>query len=147
VRFCAYFTFSVCIANYKYNPGKSITIVSHILFYLIARGERVILQEQSGGRIGLLFDNDKNAIHQVSKKNSWRYMDGRPCWLLVSADENKSPISEFNFCERAIVVSSPNMVKNKDLKEWVKQSQAKTFVSPPPSCLEVVFVLYVKLFE
>ena len=138
------FTFSICIANY--NPGKSVTIVSHILFYLIARGERVILQDQSEGRIGILFDNDKNAICEVSKHNSRRYRDGRPCWLLVSADEDLSPISEFLFCHRVIVVSSPNMVKKKDLKEWMKQSLATTFISPPPSCLEVVYLLYVKLF-
>jgi hypothetical protein len=133
------FTFSVCIANYS--PGKSVAIVSHILFYLIARGDRVILQEPSGARIGILFDNDKGGIQEISQNEGLRYVDDRPCWLLVSADADLSPIPELQFCKKIIVVSSPNMVKKKSLKDWMKQSRAKTFISPPPSCLEVVFLL------
>ena len=48
---------SVRIANY--NPGKSVALVGYLLFYLITRGERTILQSPNKkGRLGFVFDDD-----------------------------------------------------------------------------------------
>ena len=86
---------SVCIANY--NPGKSVALVRYLLFYLIARGERIILQsEKSNGRLGFVFDDD--GVREVFAHNSHIYDDGRPCCLLVSADgEIVSPSDDLDF--------------------------------------------------
>ena len=74
---------SVCIANY--NPGKSVALVAYLLFYLIARDERTILQSQNKkGRLGFVFDDD--GVREVCEHNSGIYQDGKPCILLVSAD-------------------------------------------------------------
>jgi hypothetical protein len=76
------------------------------------------------------------------------YNDGRPCYLLVSADGTKTyPSPLLNFCDRIIVVTSPNMDSKPDLKNWKKQASAEEFVATPPSCLEVVYLLYVEPFK
>jgi hypothetical protein len=135
----------VYIANY--NPGKSVALVGHLLFYLVARGERTILQsEDQGGRLGFVFDDD--GVHEVSAHNSHIYDNGGPCCLLVSADgKTVSPSLALHFCDRTIVVTSPNIKSKPELKEWMKQAKAKQFIAPPPSCLEVVYLLYVELFK
>ena len=136
---------SVCIANY--NPGKSVALVGYLLFNLVARGERTILQsEHKDGHLGLLFDHD--GVHEVFAGNSYSYADGKPCCLLVNADGKiVSPLDEFDFCDRTIVVTSPNMKSKPALENWRKQFKAERFIAPPPSCHEVVYLLYVKLFK
>jgi hypothetical protein len=132
----------------NYNPGKSVALVGYLLFYLIANGERTLLQsERKNGRLGFVFDND--GVHEVFPHNSDSYCDGKPCCLLVSADGNKvHPLAEFGWCDRTIVVSSPNMESKPDLKTWMSQTEeTEKFIAPPPSCLEVVYVLYIKLFK
>jgi len=137
--------FSVCIANYS--PGKSVALVGYLLFYLIARGERTILQSQNrNGRLGFVFDD--GGVREVFPHNSHIYKDGRPCCLLVSADSTEvSPFMDLDFCDRTIVVTSPNIKSKSNLKHWMKQAEAEEFIAPPPSCLEVVYLLYVKLFK
>jgi hypothetical protein len=136
---------SVCIANI--NPGKSVTLVGYLLFYLIAMGARVILQaEDDPSTIGYIFDAD--GVRGISIHNAWNYADGKPCLLLVSADGPRTfPLPAFNFCNATIVVTSPNMKTKSDLRAWRKQVVAEQFVAPPPSCLEVVYLLYVKFFK
>jgi len=130
---------SVCTANY--NPGKSVALVGYLLFNLIALGERTILQsEHKDGRLGLLFDHD--GVHEVFAGNSYRYADGKPCCLLVNADGKRVyPLNELQFCNRTIAVTSPNLKSKKDLENWMKQFKARQFIAPPPSCLEVVYLL------
>jgi hypothetical protein len=136
----------VCIANY--NPGKSVALVGYLLFYLIANGERTLLQsEHKNGRLGFIFDDD--GVHEVFAHNSDSYNNGKPCCLLVSVDDKMvHPLAELGWCDRTIVVSSPNMKSKPDLKTWMSQTEeAEKFITPPPSCLEVVYVLYVELFK
>lgn len=94
--------------------------------------------QHNKGRLGFAFDNDN--VREVPIYNSEKYNDGYPWWLLVNADNQKSPSMALDFCEKAIVV-------NLDLREWKKQFRAKKFISPPPSCLEVVYLLYAKIFN
>ena len=136
---------SDCIANY--NPGKSVALVGYLLFYLNALGVRVILQSgTSGGRLGFAFDDD--GVREVFGDDASRYCDGKPCYLFVSADFTQIyPRPDFGFCSSTIVVTSPDMESKPDLKNWKKQAQAGQFIVPPPSCLEVVYLLYVELFR
>jgi len=136
----------VCIANY--NPGKSVALVGYLLFYLIANSERTLLQSDLGdGSLGFVFDND--GVHEVFQHNHKSYRDGKPCCLLVSADGKMvHPLPQLGWCDRTIVVSSPNMKSKPDLKTWMDQNEeTERFIAPPPSCLEVVYVLYVELFK
>ena len=136
----------VCIAIYYL--GKSVALVGYLLFYLIANGERALLQsEHKNGRLGFIFDDD--GVHEVFAHNSDSYDNGKPCCLLVSADGKMvHPLAEFGWCDRTIVVSSPNLKSKPDLKTWMSQTaEAETFIAPPPSCLEIVYVLYVELFQ
>jgi len=130
---------SVCTANY--NPGKSVALVGYLLFYLIAQSERTILQlKLQGGSLGLLFDHD--GVHEVFENDYRRYADGKPCCLLVSADgKHVHPVDELQFCDKTIAVTSPNLKSKTRLENWRKQSQAEQFIAPPPSCLEVVYLL------
>jgi hypothetical protein len=131
----------------NYNPGKSVALVGYLLFYLIANGERTLLQsEHKNGRLGFIFDND--GVHEVFPHTYDSYRDGKPCCLLVSADGMMvHPLTELGWCDRTIVVSLPNMKSKPDLKTWMSQTKAEKFIAPPPSCLEVVYVLYVELFK
>jgi hypothetical protein len=96
--------------------------------------------------VGFVFDDD--GVRGVSGFDAENYADGKPCCLLVSADgPNISPLPALAFCTATIVVTSPNMKSKIDLNAWRKQEKAKQFVAPPPSCLEVVYVLYVKFFK
>jgi len=108
---------------------------------------RVILQsERLDGRLGFVFDD--NGVREVFIHDAQIYNDGKPCYLLVSADGTQIyPSPELSFCNSIIVVTSPNMKSNADLKNWTKQTRAKQFVAPPPLCLEVVYLLYVELFK
>jgi len=74
-----------------------LALVGYLLFYLIARGERIILQsEKSNGRLGFVFDDD--GVREVFAHNSHIYDDGRPCCLLVSADGKiVSPSDDLDF--------------------------------------------------
>jgi hypothetical protein len=136
---------SDCIANY--NPGKSVALVGYLLFCLNALGVRVILQsDMSSPYLGFAFDDA--GVREVSIDDTSRYNDGKPCYLLVSADGTQIyPRGNFGFCSKTIVVTSPNMESKSDLKNWAKQGQAEQFIVPPPSCLEVVYLLYVELFS
>jgi hypothetical protein len=104
---------------------------------------RVILQTETSG---IIFDDD--GVRGISARDidTYRYIDGKPCCLLVSADGPKtSPLEAFDFCNATIVVTSPNL--NSHLESWEKQVRAKRFVATPPSCLEMVYLLYVKFFK
>jgi len=60
----------------------------------------------------------------------------------VSANgKNVYPLEEFEFCDRTIVVTSPNLKVKEDLEDWQKQTIAQQFIAPPASCLEVVYML------
>src|SRR5207249_3196471 len=81
--FLAFMSSSVCIANH--NLGKSVALVGYVLFHLIAQGQRVILQsDTANGGLGYAFDDD--GVHEVFKQDALTYKDGKPCYLLVSAD-------------------------------------------------------------
>ena len=136
---------SVCIANY--NPGKSVALVGYLLFNLVARGERTILQsEHKDGRLGFVFDDD--GVREVFPHNSNIYKYGKPCVLLVNADGKEiSPAVNLAFCDRTIVVTSPNMKPKSRLTTWTKQIDAERFIAPPPSCLETVYLMYVEFFK
>jgi len=143
---------SVCIANY--NPGKSVALVGYLLFYLIALGERVILQDKrDSGRLGFFFD--EKGVREITTANfdmfdefDDDFTDDRPCWLLVNADgKEASPLLAFNFCNREVVVSSPNIETKPGLKSWSNQELPQKFISPPPPCHEVVWHVYVKVFK
>jgi hypothetical protein len=134
---------SVCIANC--NLGKTFTLVGYLLFCLNALGIRVILQTSASStkRLGFIFDS--NGIHAVSTQNAEIYDDGKPCYLLVSADGTlEYPSPELDFCSNIIVVTSPNLPAKPELRNWRKQFKAEQFIVPPTSCLEVVYLLYVK---
>ena len=122
--------------------------LSDTFFYLNALGVRVILQTPTPSlqRLGFIFDN--NGVREVSLHDAEIYNDGKPCYLLVNTDGKvESPSPALDFCSNVIVVTSPNLRSKLDLKEWKKQVGAVQFIAPPPSCLEVVYLLYVKLFK
>lgn len=59
--------------------------MGYLLYYLNAMGIRVILQtEGDPSTAGLVFDT--SGVREVSTHDAWIYMDGKPCYLLVSAD-------------------------------------------------------------
>jgi hypothetical protein len=95
--------------------------------------------------IGLVFDAD--GVRGINAHDTWDYVaDRKPCLLLVSADGTKiSPLPDLGFCTATIVVTSPNMKTKSDLNTWEKQTEAERFVATSPSCLEVVYLLYVKI--
>ena len=106
-------------------------------------GVRVILQTGTRGRLGIIFDDD--GVRGISERDIDKLAKGKPCCLLVSADgPQTSPSPEFDFCAAAIVVTSPNLKSKPCLKSWRKQANAYQFVAPPPSCPEVVYLLYVE---
>jgi hypothetical protein len=130
----------VCLANY--NLGKSFALVGYLLFYLNARGERVILQTPTNPlqRLGYIFDN--SGVRELSVYDAEIYDDGKPCYLLVNADGKlESPSTSLGFCSNVIVVTSPNLPSKPDLKSWKKQVIAKHFIAAQPPCLEVVYLL------
>jgi hypothetical protein len=110
-------------------------------------GVRVILEVKSRRRLGFVFDDD--GVREISRLDDTRtYMDGKPCCLLVSADgTNVYPSQDFGFCNVIIAVTSPNLQSKGDLKNWAKQTSAEQFITPQPSCAEVVYLLYVKFFQ
>jgi hypothetical protein len=118
-----------------------------LLFYLNALGVRVVLQmENPSGRLGFIFDD--NGVHEVTVHNAEVYNDGKPCYLLVSADGAETyPSPLLDFCSTTIVVTSPNLEFKHGLRNWKKQVMAKQFVAPPPSCPEVVYLLYVEFLN
>ena len=83
--------------------------------------------------LGVIFDDD--GVRGVSKDKAFIYKDGKPCFLLVSAD-GKTEYPLLTFCE-TIAVTSPNLPSKSNLKEWSKQNKADTFIAPPPSCLKL----------
>ena len=109
-------------------------------------GARVILQTQSlPGIMGFAFD--ANGVHEIQAIDAWRYADGKPCYLLVSADGPLTyPLPAFGSCTATIVVTSPNLKSKPHLNTWRKQDDVDQFVAPPPSCAEVVYLLYVECF-
>jgi hypothetical protein len=110
-------------------------------------GVRVILQAEEGGeRLGIIFDDD--GVRGISVRDIDDLAQGKPCCLLVSADgPQTSPSPQLGFCAAAIVVTSPNLESKPNLKAWFKQAEADRFVATSPSCLEVVYLLYVKFFK
>ena len=65
----------------------------------------------------------------------------------MSADGPRtSPLAVLDVCTATIVVTSPDLTKE-SLKSWRKQAKAYQFVAPPPSCLEIVYLLYAKSFN
>jgi hypothetical protein len=130
------------------NTGKSVTLVGYLLFHLIAIGERTILQTEAPSKNSLGFIFDDHGVREISANEAQVYDDGKPCYLLVSADGTKEyPSKHFRFCSKIIAVTSPNINSKPDLKNWAKQTLAEEFVVPPPSCSEVVYLLYVKLLK
>jgi hypothetical protein len=110
-------------------------------------GARVILQSEGPpGIVGIVFDAD--GVRETSARDALIYKDNKPCYLLVSANDPRiSPLQPFDFCTATIVVTSPNLKTNESLKSWQKQAKAYQFVAPPPSCPEVVYLLYVESFN
>src|SRR5262249_38325104 len=102
--------------------------------------------ETTNDGLGYMFDD--SGVHEVFKQTASRYDDGKPCYLLVSADDEEIvPTNALNFCEKIIVVTSPDLEKKKRLKRWKKSRHGKDFIDLPPKCHEVVYLLYVKLFR
>src|SRR5205809_4459837 len=97
----------LCIANIY--PGKTVALVGYLLFYLNALGVRVILQtEAPDKRLGIIFDDD--GVREISIHDAQIYNDGKPCYLLVSADgAEEYPSWHLDFCSNIIVVTSPNL--------------------------------------
>jgi hypothetical protein len=109
-------------------------------------GVRVILQTGNCRYLGIIFDD--NGVRKISVRDIYKLATGKPCCLLVSADGPQTyPLPEFGFCAAAIVVTSPNMKSKSMLKAWFKQAKAEQFVATPPSCLEVVYLLYVQILQ
>jgi hypothetical protein len=109
-------------------------------------GVRVILQTGAYGRLGIIFDDD--GVREISSRDAEDYIDDKPCYLLVSADGPEiSPLRGFDFCTATIVVTSPNLGSKPHLKYWWWRAEAEQFIATPPSCLEVVYLLYVKFFK
>jgi hypothetical protein len=112
---------------------------------------RTILQlgdgrRRDGGYVGIIFDDD--GVRGITARDAWNYADGKPCLLLANADDPwTSPLADLGFCSATIVVTSPNLKPKPELNAWQTQVGAKRFVATPPSCLEVVYLLYVKLFN
>ena len=107
---------------------------------------RIILQTGTGGRLGIVFDD--YGVRGISVRDTDKYVDGKPCCLLVSADGPRTePFEDLDFCSAAIVVTSPNLESKSGLNAWQKQVEAERFVATPPSCLEVVYLLCVKFFN
>jgi hypothetical protein len=95
--------------------------------------------------MGFAFDAD--GVHEIRAVDAWRYADGKPCYLLVSADDSLTyPLPVFGSCAATIVVTSPNLKSKSHLNTWRKQDDVDQFVAPPPSCAEVVYLLYVECF-
>src|ERR1051326_8279430 len=107
----------VCIANH--NLGKSVALVGYLLFYLISQGQRVILQSNKDkGGLGYVFGD--NGVHEVSEETALIYEDGKPCYLLVSADGTEVyPLTTFAFCDKIIAVTWPNLSSKPGLKNWM----------------------------
>ena len=60
------------------------------------------------------------------------YNDGQSCSLLVSADgPSECPLGDLSFCDKTVVVTSPNLKGKPALKNWQKQALAEQFVAPP----------------
>jgi hypothetical protein len=114
----------------------------YLLYFLNAMGIRVILQtEGDPSTVGLVFD--ASGVREVSTHDAWIYMDGKPCYLLVSADGRMTfPSPALASCTATIVVTSPNLKSKPNLNAWRKQSQADQFVAPPPFCAEVVYLFF-----
>ena len=110
-------------------------------------GARVILQTEAfPGIVGTVFDAD--GVRETSARDALIYRDNKPCYLLVSADGPlTSPLPALDFCTATIVVTSPELEPKSSLNAWRKQAQAYQFVTPPPSCPEVVYLLYVESFN
>ena len=110
-------------------------------------GVRVILQtENDPSTVGFVFDAD--GVRDISARDARIYADGKPCYLLVSADgPQTSPSPALEFCTATIVATSPNLKSKPNLNAWKKQSYACQFVATPPSCSEVVYLLYVEFFK
>jgi hypothetical protein len=110
-------------------------------------GARVILQtENFPGIVGSVFD--AKGVREIPALDAWIYDDGKPCYLLVSADGPlTSPSPALAFCTATIVVTSPNLKPKSDLNAWQKQVNAYQFIAPPLSCPEVVYLLYVECFK
>jgi hypothetical protein len=108
---------------------------------------RVILQSaKPDGSLGVIFDDD--GVRPDSTNEAQLYDDGQPCYRLVSADGIKESLSEYlGFCCSKVVVTSRNLESKPNLKKWSKQASADRFVALPPSCLEVVYLLYVGPFN
>jgi hypothetical protein len=92
---------------------------------------------------------DADGVRGIYPYDTWEYIaDGKPCLLLVSADSPEIfPLPALRFCKATIVVTSPNMKTKFNLNAWRKQVEAEQFVATSPSCLEVVYLLYVKFFN
>jgi hypothetical protein len=109
-------------------------------------GARIILQMEIRSRLGIVFDDD--GVHGISIYGAENYADGKPCYLLVSVDSPLIyPLPDLDFCTATIVVISPNLKPMFGLNAWRKQFGAYQFVAPPPSCPEVVYLLYVEFFN
>ena len=109
-------------------------------------GARVILQtENLPGIVGSIFD--AKGVREIPTLDAWVYDDGKPCYLLVSADGPLTfPSPALAFCTATIVVTS-NLKPKFNLNAWQKHAEAERFVATSPSCLEVVYLLYVKFFN
>ena len=118
-----------------------------MLFYLNALGKRVILQTESPPDVlGYIFDD--TGVRKVTVHDAEIYRDGKPCCLLVSADgPDIYPSPLLDFCSATVVVTSPNLKFKHNLRNWKKQVVAEQFIAPQPSCLEVVYLLYVEFFK
>jgi len=70
-------------------------------------GIRVILQTKDDR--GLVFD--ASGVREVSVQDAWIYMDGKPCYLLVSADGRMTfPSPDFAFCTVTRLLISTDLV-------------------------------------
>jgi hypothetical protein len=83
-------------------------------------GARVILQtENFPGIVGSVFDT--KGVREIPTLDAWIYDDGKPCYLLVSADGPlTSPSPALAFCTAIIVVTSPDLGPKPDLNTWQK---------------------------
>jgi hypothetical protein len=74
-----------------------------------------------------------------------------PCLVVaegnIYAHGEESPLEYLGFCRSKVVVTSRNLESKPNLKKWSKQASANRFVPLPPSCLEVVYLLYVGPFN
>src|SRR6516162_3075779 len=110
------------VSQLIYNLGKSVALVGYLLFYLNVLGVRVILQTEtpSDKSLGIIFDG--NGVREVFTHDAQTYKDGKPCYLLVSADGiEEHPSRHLDFCTNIIAVTSPNLRSKPKLKNWKKQ--------------------------